>query len=74
MPDSASVPSSVLPIPDLEAGDQSQFVEAGDAVRLRAGRREQTGEWMFPLSDDAGWDVVEVGPEGVLYSFSTIHV
>lgn len=59
------------PISDLDATSLSSFVVLDGATFLLCSLTAQ-GRRSFPHTDGA--QRVEVGPEGVLYSFSTVHV
>ena len=59
------------PISDLDAADQPAFVVL-DGVTFLLCTLTAEGRRSFPYTDGA--QRVEVGPEGVLYSFSTVHV
>lgn len=59
------------PILDLDATDLPAFVVIDGATFLLCAVTAE-GRRSFPYTDGA--QRVEVGPEGLLYSFSTIHV
>ncbi|MEM8782320.1 MAG: OB-fold domain-containing protein [Planctomycetota bacterium] len=69
-------PQPLVPVSDLASASEPCVVEHNGEVRLRAGRWSGSGAWAFPLNglDAAGAEPVEVGPEGKLYSFTTVHV
>jgi|SRR5690606_15555812 len=69
-PSGESVPIEGHPISDLDASDLPSFVVRDATFLLCALGAE--GRLSFPQTDGA--QCVEVGPEGVLYSFSTVHV
>ena len=60
-----------LPISDLDTAHMPEFVVHDGATFLICTQAAE-GHRNFPLAD--GGERVEVGPEGVLYSFSTVHV
>ncbi|WP_083943050.1 OB-fold domain-containing protein [Sphingomonas soli] len=70
-PPGESVPSEGHPIPDLDGSDLPTFVVRDGATFLLCAITAQ-GRRSFPHT--AGAQHAEVGPEGVLYSFSTVHV
>jgi hypothetical protein len=59
------------PISDLDTTDQPAFVVIEGATFLLCSLTAQ-GTCSFPHT--GGGQRVEIGPEGVLYSFSTVHV
>jgi uncharacterized protein len=59
------------PISDLDAADLPAFIVLDGATYLLC-TLTADGRRSFPHTDGA--QRVEVGPEGVLYSFSTVHV
>lgn len=66
-----STPIEERPISDLEAADLPAFAVLDGGTFLLCTLTAQ-GRRSFPHTD--GTQRVEVGPEGVLYSFSTVHV
>lgn len=70
-PPGESVPIEGHPISDLDAGSLPAFVVLDGATFLLCSEMAQ-GRRSFPHT--YGAQRVEVGPEGVLYSFSTVHV
>lgn len=66
-----STPIEGHPISDLDATDLPAFVVRDGATFLLCALTAQ-GRRSFPYTDGA--QRVEVGPEGVLYSFSTVHI
>lgn len=70
-PPGESAPIEEHPIADLDAADLPAFVVRDGATFLLCALTAE-GRQSFPHTDGA--QRVEVGPEGVLYSFSTVHV
>jgi hypothetical protein len=70
-PAGESISVGARPISDLEVADLPSFVVRDGATFLCRALTAQ-GLRGFPHTDGA--QRVEVGPEGVLYSFSTVHV
>ena len=70
-PAGESAPIEGHPISDLDATDLPAFVVIDGTTLLHCTLTEQ-GRRSFPHTD--GTQRVQVGPEGVLYSFSTVHV
>lgn len=67
-PPGESVPIEGHPISDLDATDLPAFVVRDGATLLLCAQTAQGGR------HTDGAQRVEVGPQGVLYSFSTVHV
>ncbi|SPF81514.1 Zn-ribbon domain-containing OB-fold protein [Pseudoprimorskyibacter insulae] len=68
------------PIADLDFSSRQDFTRRDGAVFLNASRSASSGSMAFPArticQETAARDMepIEVGPAGVLYSHSTIHV
>lgn len=70
-----------LPLKDMpEQGRQPDFVVEGEVVLLLGSRSKSSGVQAFPRRDvcpQSGardMETIMVGPRGVLYSYSTVHV
>jgi hypothetical protein len=70
-PSGESTPNEVQPIADLDVAEQPSFVMLGGATFLLCAQTAESRR-SFPHTDGA--QRIKVGPEGVLYSFSTVHV
>lgn len=73
--------ADVMPIKDMpEGGSDADFTVINEQVLLRGSRSQSSGVRSFPYREvcpETGvrdMEPVTIGPEGRLYSFSTVHV
>ncbi len=57
---------------------KSHIVHTVDGLTLLANRKKGSVNWQFPPADfsvdDTPFEEVQIGPKGVLYTFSIVHV
>lgn len=75
-----AVPAALRPVADLAVEERCDYRAGGGEVRLRASRSRSSGAMAFPatgICPETGrrdMDPFETEPEGLLYSWSTVHV